>query len=204
MPSTASADAARAPSPARTKRRREEPSSTCFTRASKSSPSIVPPRNDRKTDRKNAHVWGWEPFIPRPHLSACWELEDDIHHPHLGRVPVPHTACLSTSLSCAQASSLTTRSGRNSDAFRTHFGHISTSQLLQSLTQRGHARAATALTRRGRCRVWNPIAHMGAMTPKSWVMCASDQPCVMFPAGRPQAGKGRAGSRAGAGKARRS
>ena len=67
MPSTPSAEAARAPNPARTNRRREEPPATRCTRASKSSPSIVPPQIDRKTDRKNAYAWGWEPFIPRCH-----------------------------------------------------------------------------------------------------------------------------------------
>jgi hypothetical protein len=112
------------------------------------------------------------------HLSACWESEDDVHHPHLRRVPVLRTACLSTPSSCAPASSLTTRSGRSSDAIRAQFGHSSTLQSRPSLASHGRPLMRRPLSLGG--RGWNVghlIAPMRAMTPRSWsVMRAGDEP----------------------------
>jgi hypothetical protein len=112
-----------------------------------------------------------------PHLSACGESEDDVHHPHLRRVPEPRTACLSTPSSCAPVRRLTTRSGRISDAIRAHFGHSSPGRSSPSLAQQGRALVRRPLSLGdGRWSVRHPIAHMRAMTPPSWVMRASDEP----------------------------
>ena len=154
--------------------RREEPPTTRCTRASKFSPSIVPPQNVRKTDRRERARLGLGALHPRCHtflLAGSPKTMSIIPTSVVCRCLVP--LALSTPSSCASASGLTTRSGRISDAIRAHFGHISTSRSRQSLAE--HERA---LVRRplslggGGWSVRHPIAPMRAMTPKSWVMCA--------------------------------
>jgi hypothetical protein len=64
---------------------------------------------------------------------------------------VRRSACLSTSSSCAPASSLTTRSGRSSDTFRTHF-HVAVASEPRVTRTRTHAATALTQGQRLECR----------------------------------------------------